>query len=275
MYKLIAMDLDGTLLNDNKEISKENLKFIKKAIEKGYEVVIATGRRYWSAKQLTKIIDSHITILANNGNIVKNSLNDKTIISKYLDKEDFKNVVLDGKKRGLDPIIHLDGYDYGYDIAVEHPEDYVGYYNILSNTDRYKIVDSFEDIEEGILAVVYPGRAKILNEFYSEIQDKYPGVYNAHVMENMISVEAFLEVMNPKGTKWNSLVEYAKTMNIKPEEIITIGDNNNDASMIRGAGFGIAMINGSESLKMLADKISEKDNNQSGVAFELNRLLNF
>lgn len=274
MYKLIAMDLDGTLLNDNKEISRENLEFIHRAIGKGYEIVIATGRRYWSAKKLVKMIDSHITILANNGNIVKNSINDKTIIAKYLDKEDFRNIVLDGKKRDLQPIIHLDGYDYGYDIAVEYDEDYPGYYNILDNTDRYKRIDSFEDIKEGILAVVYLGRTRELNDFYREIIHKYPNVYNAHVLENMVTVEAFLEVMNPKGTKWLSLVEYASTLGIRPEEIITIGDNNNDTSMIRGAGLGIAMINGSQSLKTIADRVSLKDNNESGVAFELSRLLN-
>lgn len=274
MYKLIAMDLDGTLLDDAKDISMENLIFIHRAIEKGYEIVIATGRRYWSAKKLIKMIDSHITILANNGNIVKNSINDKTIIAKYLDKEDFRNVVLDGKKRGLEPIIHLDGYDYGYDIAVEHPEDYIGYHNILNNTDRYKIIDDFEDIKEGILAVVYPGRTIELNDFYREIIAKYPDVYSAHVIENMITVEAFLEVMNPKGTKWLSLVEYASSKGIKANEIITIGDNNNDTSMIKGAGLGIAMINGSESLKKKADIITSKDNNESGVAFELSRILN-
>ena len=54
MYKLIAIDLDGTLLDDHKEISKENIQLINKLIERDYEVVIATGRRYWSAKELTK-----------------------------------------------------------------------------------------------------------------------------------------------------------------------------------------------------------------------------
>lgn len=274
MYKLIAMDLDGTLLNDDKEITTENLKAINMAIEKGYEIVIATGRRYWSAKDLTKKINSHITILANNGNIVKNSINDKSIITKYLDIKDFRNVVKDGKKRGLEPIIHLDEYDEGIDIAIECDENYEGYYNYFVNSVRYKKVDSYLDIVDKVLAVVYPGSTKELSDFYYEIEEKYPGVYNAHVMENMISAEAFLEIMNPKGTKWQSLVEYAETMDIKPEEIITIGDNNNDASMIRGAGLGIAMNNGSESLKDMADVISVKNNNESGVAFELYRVLN-
>lgn len=274
MYKLIAMDLDGTLLNDDKKISNENLKTINTAINKGYEVVIATGRRYWSAKDLTKEIESHVTILANNGNIVKNSINDESIITKYLNIKDFRNVVEDGKKRGLEPIIHLDEYHEGIDIAIEYDEDYEGYYTYFKGSTRYKKIDSYLDIEDKVLAVVYPGKTVELNDFYSEIIEKYPGVYNAHVMENMVSAEAFLEIMNPEGTKWQSLIEYAETIDIKPEEIISIGDNNNDASMVRGAGLGIAMNNASESLKEIADVVSTKNNNESGVAFELKRVLN-
>ncbi len=272
MYKLIAIDLDGTLLNDEKEISGENLQVINEAISKGYEVVIATGRRYWSAKDLTKEIDSHMTILANNGNIVRNSIDDKTLISKYLDKYDFRNVLEEGKRRKLDPIIHLDQYENGFDVAIEHHRDHENYYNYLLDS-RYRQIKDLTQIDDGILAVVYPGKAKQLHDFYSELIDKYPGVYNAHVMENMVLSEAMLEVMNPKGTKWLSLVEYAETIDIKPEEIIAIGDNNNDISMIRGAGLGIAMNNGSEALKKMADAVSLKDNNQSGVAFELKRVL--
>lgn len=273
MYKLIAIDLDGTLLNDEKEISTENLETINRAIEKGYEVVIATGRRYWSAKDLTKQIDSHMTILANNGNIVKNSINDKTLISKYLDKYDFRNVVEEGKKRKLDPIIHLDRYEDGFDVAIERDRDHKNYYNYLLEDNRFKRIEDYRQLDDGILAVVYPGKAKQLNDFYLELIDKYPGLYNAHVMENMVLSEAMLEVMNPKGTKWLSLVEYAETIDIKPEEIIAIGDNNNDISMIRGAGLGIAMNNGSEALKKMAKAVSVKSNNESGVAFELKRVL--
>lgn len=76
------MDLDGTLLNDEKQIPEENLKLIDKLIDKGYEVVIATGRRYWSAKQLTKEIDKPLVILANNGNVVRETINDEIIIKK-------------------------------------------------------------------------------------------------------------------------------------------------------------------------------------------------
>jgi len=71
MYKLIAIDLDGTLLDDRKNIPKDNVLVIRELIDRGYEIVIATGRRYWEAKELIKDIDRNMVILANNGNIVR------------------------------------------------------------------------------------------------------------------------------------------------------------------------------------------------------------
>lgn len=273
MYKLIAIDLDGTLLNDDKKISKDNLNTINKVIELGYEVVIATGRRYWSAKDLSQDIAKHITIIANNGNIVRNSINDETIISKYMDINDFNRIVEAGKKRNLDPIIHVDEYTNGYDVVIEAPKENKGYYEYVLGSNRYKVVEDYREVKKNVLAVVYPGDLKLLHDFYLDILDKYPGAYNAHIMENMIMSEALLEVMNPDGTKWSSILEYAKTMDIKAEEIIAIGDNNNDISMIRSAGLGIAMNNGSETIKDTADLISARNNNESGVAFELKRVL--
>lgn len=271
MYKLIAIDLDGTLLDDNKKISRENLDTINELIGKGYEIVIATGRRYWSAKELTKEIDSHMTILANNGNIVRNSENDKVIISKYLNIEDFKVIIEEGKKRDLHPIVHIDGYDEGIDIIIEFDKEHYGY---IGNDNRFKKVDSYLEIKDDkILAIVYGDSKDLLYPFYEDIKNKYPNLYNIHLMENIKLAESMLEIMNPLGSKWLSLMEYASELNIRPEEIIAIGDDNNDLEMIKNSGLGIGMKNGSSLIKSVAKIITEKDNNESGVAFVLKRVL--
>ena len=276
MYKLIAIDLDGTLLDDKKEISKENVDLIKELIEKGYEVVIATGRRYWSAKELTKNIDKPLTILANNGNIVRETKNDQIIIEKYLDIEDFQTVVRRGKQKNLHPIIHVDNYENGYDMIVELDIGNSSYSNYFSPDEkRYKKVKSYLDIkDEKILAVVYLGEKRKLEEFCLDINKNYPNKYNVHIVENIRVAEALLEIMNPLGCKWQSLQEYTRERGIREEEIIAIGDDNNDTPMIKNAGLGIAMKNASKDVKSVADIITEKDNNDSGVAFELKRVLN-
>lgn len=274
MYKLIAIDLDGTLLDDNKKISKENIDIINEIITSGYEVVIATGRRYWSAKELTKEIDSHMTILANNGNIIRNSFDDKIIISKYLNIDDFRLVVEEGKKRNLNPMIHVNGYEEGYDIIIEFDKNHESYCNYLQNNNRYKQVNNFIDMDEHrILAVVYVGNKDELNLFKKLLIERYPYIYNIHIIENIAIAEALLEIMNPLGSKWQSLYEYAMEKDILTNEIIAIGDDNNDIDMIKNAGLGIAMKNASEGVKSVASIITKKGNNESGVAFELKRVL--
>ncbi|MCF6465755.1 Cof-type HAD-IIB family hydrolase [Clostridium sp. Cult2] len=276
MFKLIAIDLDGTLLDDKKNIPEYNIKMVKKLIDKGYEVVIATGRRYWSAKQLVKSINRPMVILANNGNIVRDTKDDGIIIKKYLDLKDFKTLVKEGKERGLYPIIHVDQFKDGIDLIIEMDKAHEKYHNYIAQSEeRYKKVENYLEIkEDNILAVVYAGGKEELESFHFDINERYPNRYNSHIMENIVVAEALLEIMNPLGCKWLSLSEYAKEKGIAEKEIIAIGDDNNDAQMIKNAGCGIAMKNASEGVKEVANIITEKDNNESGVAFELKKILN-
>lgn len=275
-YKLIAIDLDGTLLTDDKKVPEENKRVLIDAIHKGYEVVIATGRRYWSAKRFVEEIDENLTILANNGNIARNIKDDKILIKKYLDKDDFYTLIAEGKKKGLYPIIHVDNYEEGYDMVIELDKDNEKYCNYLSgNIDRYKRIEDLTKIDTPkVLSVVYVGDKNIMEKFNLYITRAYPGKYSSHVMYNLKIAEALLELMNPNGTKWLSLEEYAEKKGIISSEIIAIGDDSNDIEMLTKAGLGIAMKNSSDFVKKTADVITEKDNNNCGVACTLRKILN-
>lgn len=275
MYKLIAIDLDGTLLDDKKNIPEENIKLIRELIDREYEIVIATGRRYWEAKNLIKDIDRPMVILANNGNIVRDLKDDRLIIKKYLEVEDFKKVVEESRKRGLYPLILIDDYENGIDVVAEMGNA-SGFHDIyLSKAqERYKKVEDYLKLKDvNILSVVYAGDRKDMEELYDYINERYPKIFKSHLMENIQAAEALLEIMNPLGDKWLSLLDYAKEKGIYKEQIIAIGDDNNDAEMVKNAGLGIAMKNGSHLVKSVADIITEKDNNESGVAFELRKIL--
>lgn len=276
MYKLIAIDLDGTLLNKDKEITVENLNVINKLINKGYEIVIATGRRYYSAKELTKGIDSHMTILANNGNIVRRSENDMILFSSYMDNAGFKQIIREGKARNLQPIIHVDYFTEGYDMVVQEDFKHEEYMDLFPKSERrLKVIheEYLYDIDR-VLAIVYAGNQIPLLSFNNYILENYPNLYNSHIIGDIDIAEAMLEVMNPQGSKWKSLLKYANSLGIVADEIIAIGDNNNDLEMVLNAGLGIAMKNGSKEVKEASDIITVKDNNESGVAFELKRVLN-
>lgn len=274
MFKLIAIDLDGTLLNDNKRIPRENIKYLNSIIKKGYEVVIATGRMYYSAKELTKAIDAPLTILANNGNIARRSDSDEMLFAKYLDTDDSKNIIRLGKQWDLHPIIHVNYYEQGFDMIVEEKgfDSESPYFK--EHRNRLKILPKNDIIDiKNVLAITYPGRMKELGYFYDKLNHHYPDMFSHHILENINIAEGFYEIMNRSGNKWSSLMKYATSLNIKQKEIIAIGDDNNDVEMILKSGLGIAMKNSSDLVIEAADLVTRYDNNNAGLAYELSKIL--
>lgn len=276
-YKLISIDLDGTLLNDKKEISKKDIDTLQKLSDLGIEIIVATGRSYWSAKQFIKNSMLEFVIMANNGNIVRNIRNDEVILSKYLPNEDFYSLLKEGRKMDLYPIIHADHYQEGYDLIIELDKNHLKYSNYLNNTiDRYKKIEDALNYNSGrILSVCYLSSVDVLEKFYTILINKYSGLYACHILKTLTKVGPMLEVMNPNGSKWNSIKEYALTKGIKRDEIISIGDDTNDLCMIKEAGLGIAMKNAHDDIKKYADIISGKTNNECGVSAVLTEIFGF
>lgn len=266
-YRLIAIDLDGTLLNDEKQIPNNNVNILRNINNIGVEIVIATGRKYRSAKELIKALELNLVVMANNGNIARNTTNDKVLVTKYLNPADFYTLVKEGRKEGLHPIVHVDHYNEGYDIIIELDAEELKYSPYMSkNLDNYKSVDDFLNYKDAkVLAVCYVGNTEKLEKFQQIIRNECPNKYSSHIMSKLTIAGGLLEVMNPLGSKWLSLREYALEKGIRPEEIIAIGDDNNDIEMIKKAGLGIGMKNGSHGAKEAADIITDKSNNEGGV----------
>lgn len=273
-YKLVAIDLDGTLLTDNKEITEENIKVLKQLLDNNVEVVIATGRRYWSAKKFIEKLGVNIIIMSNNGNIVRSIKDDEVLIKKYLEYEDFIKLIKEAKAKDLHPIIHADHYKEGYDLIIEFDINDYRYKNyIRDNEKRYKIINNLYNYTNSkVLVICFLDDYDKLKDFNNYIKNKYPQKYNAHIMSNLTKSGPILEIMNPLGSKWKTLKDYCNDKNINSNEIIAIGDDNNDIEMIKNAGLGIAMKNSTDKVKKVSNLISNRSNNESGVAYELRHI---
>mgnify|MGYP001343395371 CR=1 FL=1 len=118
-----------------------------------------------------------MVILANNGNIVRDTKDDQIIIKKYLDLKDFKTLIQEGKERGLYPIIHVDQFEEGIDLIIEMDKAHKKYHNYVAQSEeRYKKVENLLEIEEDkILAVVYAGGKEELKGFHYHINEKCTG----------------------------------------------------------------------------------------------------
>ncbi|WP_313340841.1 HAD family hydrolase [Sedimentibacter sp.] len=270
-YKMIVSDLDGTLLDDEKQINDKNIYILNELHKKGIEIVIATGRNYYMAKKLIEPINKlNPVILSNNGSVVRQSHNDKVLNYNYLEPLFFEKIYNEGLKRNLNPFIHVDEYDNGYDIIYEKEEfetEYSGY--IKKDYNRARLI-KFDPVSTNkILSVCYFDEYNKLSDFGIEMTNqKY---YNTIFNRNLGNY-ALLEFLHLEGCKWYSLRKYAEQRNMRPEDIIALGDDNNDIEMLKNVGMGIAMVNGTEEIKKAAKRISKFDNNNSGVYHELKEL---
>ncbi|WMJ75793.1 MULTISPECIES: HAD family hydrolase [unclassified Sedimentibacter] len=272
-YKMVVLDLDGTLLNNDKHISLNNIEILNDLHGRGIKIVIATGRNYYMAKTLVKDVENvEPVILANNGAIIRKSQNDELIECNYLSPLEFEKIYREGIKRNLNPVLHVDEYFNGYDLIYENEnfeEVYRGY--IKKGYERAKL-KKFNPLEiKNILSVCYFNDYNMLCDFSDEMNKINRGNYNTICNRN-IGKRALLEFLHPDGCKWSALKKYALQHNVGPDEIVSIGDDNNDIELLKNSGLGIAMLNGTEESKKAAKIITTHNNNDSGVYHILNEI---
>ncbi len=261
-YKLFVTDMDGTLLNSKSELSEENKRALLSLHERGIHLAIATGRIFTTAKVYAKHLGIVTPIICSNGAIAKNLENGKTIYSNPMDKETCMKVVDICKEN------NIDFYFYSEDtIFCEHMTDRLLYFSewgkTLDEEDRIKLEivnDSKKIIEKETI-------------YKFGIQDDDIDLLNkvGEIINNSLEVSTFkswsnlLDIMNKGVSKANAVDSLAKSLGIKREEVVTIGDNENDMSMIEYAGVGIAMGNAIDMVKEVADYITDTNDN-NGVA---------
>jgi Cof subfamily protein (haloacid dehalogenase superfamily) len=270
-YKLIVTDMDGTLLSNHHEISEENKEALKKAIDKGIKVAIATGRIYTSARNYAKLLGINTPIIACNGAIIKEEHTGHVI---YEDKIEYNTCT---------KIIDiLDKYDLFYQFYTadslfckELTHSSLRYYKFnqsVSEDMKINIVidNNIKEVikDKDILKVII-----IEDENVALLQEIKKELKHIDNIEICSSWHTNIEIMNKGVNKGHAVKRLAEFLGIKREEIITFGDNYNDLSMIEYAGMGVAMGNAEDLVKEKANYITDK-NTESGVARALNKLLN-
>lgn len=272
-YKFVVLDLDGTLLDDEKHISDKNAHILNELHKRNVEIIIATGRNYYMAKMLTdKIKSVEPVILANNGAIIRRSINDELLEQNYLSFSEFEKIYNEGLKFNLHPVVHVDEYVKGYDLVYEkedYEQAYLGY--IKKDYNRARLMKFTESNMDKILSVCYFNEYDKLCSFGSEMKNKSMGMYNTICNRN-ISERALLEFLHPQGCKWSALKKYAEAMNVNTDEIMAIGDDNNDIELLKNVGLSYAMKNGTKESIEAAGNVTKNSNNESGVYYALTEI---
>lgn len=259
-YKLVAIDMDGTLLNSENEVSKKTREALIKAKEQGVQIVLSTGRILKSALYYSESLGLKNPIVASNGAIVVDE--DSNIIFK---KPIEHNLVKEIVNVALENDIYYHFYDESKFYSHVMVEEVLQYYNEGNNgmTIDMEVYNNIDEFINKKNINVY----KFL--FIDEDKEKLQNVRSRfNKMGNIDTTSSWsnnIEVMGQNVSKGKGLRELCKKINISPEEVISIGDSENDLSMFKFAGLAVAMGNGDNSIKEKADYITNT-NDEDGVA---------
>ncbi len=266
--KILFTDLDGTLLNDQKEISAKNRDAIRRALEEGHKIVLTSGRALSSILRIAQKLELDqpgCYIIAFNGGQIYNCETKKLMLDRTLDLDDVGIVFEAAGKAG----IHCQTYE-GNDLLVSGESEELDYY-IRSTSTPYQVVDDvLEHLtrEPNKVLLIDLHEKQRLVDFQNQMQP-----YFKDRMDSMFSSEYYLEIV-PKGvSKGNALHFLANYLNIPMKNTVAAGDSENDLSMIREAAVGAVMANGLPYVKADADYVTEKDNNHDGFAEIVNKYL--
>ncbi len=289
MYKLVAIDLDGTLLNSYGEVSNENKQAIKNAINNGVEIVLSSGRIGDSVESIAYDLGANNYYISGNGSMLYNMKENKIEYENFIEKEKMLKLIKICDENSIYYSIYTENMvitkSLKYNVAFYNYENSKKLSNKRTNINIvqniYEYVENLEDNK--FLKITICDDSEII---FSRIIDKFKKINNidvldvAHMSRKIIKdgteevpVEYYYtEITNKNADKWTAIEYLIKKLNIKKEEVIAIGDNMNDELMIKNAGKGVAMGQSNPKIKEIADVVTQ-DNNNNGVANILNKLI--
>lgn len=266
MVKLICLDMDGTLLDSHLEISPENRAAIGAARDKGIAVTLATGRMYASALAYARELALDVPIITMNGALIKHPVTEAKLLERVIPKERLEAVIALLGRLGIRPNFYneytlyvgegLERYQRMLAKAAADPR-----YSIRIIDERFTYEDLIQEvggtIQKGIL-FPEPGRIEDVRRELLKIPD----------LSIVSSSPGNIELTHARANKGDAIRTLGAALGIRPEEIMAIGDSENDLSMLAQAGYPVVMGNAAPALKNLPGFIT-RDHNEDGVAYAI------
>lgn len=247
-YKFMAADLDGTLLTDDKRIDEYTAEAITSAMNRGFHFTVATGRAWPGARRYAQELSLTDPVITINGSMIVDPVTEKILYSQPILPHDLLSLLQMGIERDVTQVIWCRNRLYGTRIN----DRMLDYSTRFGGGTKILPADNLEQLAaDGVSKVLwYDEPNKII---------EYVGMLNSHSFESLCACTSepyFAEIFNAKVSKANALKELGAMLGIGTDEMIAVGDGENDISMIRLAGLGVAMGNASEKVKREADEVA-------------------
>lgn len=290
MYKLIAIDLDGTMLNSYGEVTENTKRVLKQTKQKGADVVITSGRSIDSIKYIASEIDSSKYMIAGNGAVVYDRSQNKILYEKYIPKNKALDIIQICEENSIyynvytNKTIIADGLRYNvlyyYKENLKKEDQKKTHITLVENIENY-IKEMNED--EKIMKIFICDKNKTV---FNSIVRKFSVIEDIDILDvshmarkvikqgtEDIPIEYYYTEISMKDVdKWYALEFLIKKLGIPKEEVMAIGDNVNDRKMIEEAGKGIVMGGSTPKVSEVADYITLDCNNE-GVAKAIEKFI--
>lgn len=270
MYKLVAIDCDNTLLNSNGFINEENKNVISLLKEKGINFILVTGRNDVLVFDYVKELNISAPVIGCNGATIRNPYTMDTLKISYIPRKSALDVYKYCNENNI--ILRAYNLDSGYCDDEEVTKK--GLSLVLGeNTKKLtSIVDyKYTDDMQRLLQETDFLKLLIVSEEQEKLMKYQNDLRSIEGLNLVRSAKICLDIVSSEASKGSAVKFYSEKLNIKPEEVIAIGDNENDISMLKFAGCSVAMGNAEENVKEHADFVTETNNN-GGVGKALKRI---
>lgn len=259
-YKMIAVDMDGTLLDGSKNITPRTVAAVRRAGECGVSVCLSTGRPLCGVQKYLRQLELKTPVITCNGAVIANAATGEEIFRQCLEKEDARAVWGYGQLFDTTMCVWVGDRLYANKINNQTDE-----YKTLSGVEPELIADFEEIVQAGISKILWYDTPERIASFREQLDaEMNSGV--SYVTSN----PAFLEFFDSRVSKAKAMEFIGGCLGIPREQMIAVGDGENDLSMLGYAGLSVAMANASEKVRSLCDHVTAS-NNDDGVALVIER----
>ncbi len=274
-YRLLAVDIDGTLVNSQDQITVPTRDAIAAATRAGIQVVLVTGRQYGNTYRLAQQLKLTTPVVTASGALIKNPSDHQTFYKASFEQATTDRILEIVDDAGFEPVFFTDHYTEGYEYHFPSRFDHNPYLAefIAANRERGRFFDRIAgSAADGLFAGFAIGMRKRMVELESQLEDALPSQLYLHVLKSPKYAGFFCEIAPAGVTKWSGVCRLAKCWGISEQQICAVGDDVNDIPMLRGAALGVAMGNAADCVKQIADRVAPS-HDEDGLASVVQSIL--
>ena len=265
-YKYIIMDMDDTLLTSKNEISEKTSTYLKEKQKQGMKLILASGRPTAGMMKHADALDLKNNggyIVSYNGAYVIDAQDNEVVFKQTISRDDAYQIIDYCRTHNFFYLTYLNDQ-----IIHDRTHDYMNIESELTGLPMKKVEDIKEVIDGDVPKVMGVDYAENIAKANSELNGKFN-----NQVSSTISKPYFLEFMDGQVSKGKSLQKLFDQINADFSEVIAFGDSLNDSDMLEKAGVGVAMGNANDTIKDIADVVTD-DHDHDGIVTALEKLLN-